>query len=403
MNEQREPGWTRHCARCGSALPAHSESCTECGARWERPDLSPGEVGHTIDVLSAAREAGRIPQFPFEATRQALEKLRGAAPRPRDAGGRRPSAPQTAAPAATPSGPRPTKRPPSPSRARALASRAPDARPATPAGPPLADTLRSWAARRQADILLYLGAFLLTAAAVTFVAYQGEAVGDLWRFVIVTAYTGAFLTAGLLLPRWERIREAGPVFLALGAVLVPIDLFALRAATSGGDLPSDVAILIGSAACAALYLTLAARGYGRWYTVPAVPAAMLAWGALGSVVNVPGGWFGAWYEVPAGVAWLVSSAVDWKPIRFLRRGAVTTSFVALLYSLGALGFDEANEWVLPVTLGIITAALAGGLPLRRSILAFAVLPLAAAATTAAALQAATDLGWPWYALAFGFA
>src|SRR5438093_1146978 len=47
--------------------------------------------------------------------------------------------------------------------------------PPPPPRRPLGEVLAEWSAARQADILLYLGAFLLSIAALIFVGYQGKA------------------------------------------------------------------------------------------------------------------------------------------------------------------------------------------------------------------------------------
>lgn len=410
----------RHCSNCGTDIPLQADKCPRCSAVWKAPNLEAGELGRTIDVLSAARTSNAIPQFPYEVTRQSLETILRQRIADRDerelaadaVPAREASAPiqsrsetDTASAASHARGSQAETATAAVTFQETPQRSAPirKAAPSKPSGPPLGEVLVAWAARRQADILLYLGAFLLTAAALSFVAYRGDTASGLLRFVIVSVYTVTFLSLGFSLRKRERVREAGPVFLAVGAILVPIDFFALRAAITGAQLPADVATLIGSATCSAFYFTLAARGFGKYYVVPAVPSAMLAWGALATVLELPASWFGAWYELPAAGAWVAASAISWKPAPLVRRGAVSTSFVALNYSFGASVLDGTNEWVLPVTLLIITCGLAGGFFFRRSVLGLAVLPLSASGAAIASLHAAVQIDWTWYALSVALA
>lgn len=64
-----------------------------------------------------------------------------------------------------------------------------------PPRPPRAD-LRQWAAARQADLLLYVGAFLLAVSAIIFVDYQGGALSDAAQAAIFAGYTGLLLQHG---------------------------------------------------------------------------------------------------------------------------------------------------------------------------------------------------------------
>jgi hypothetical protein len=262
-------------------------------------------------------------------------------------------------------------------------------------------TLAGWVAVRQADILLYLGAFLLSIAAIIFVAYQGDALNGPARFSILTAYSVAFLGLGLGLHRWERVREAGPVFLALGAILVPIDFIALRTQVlTHREVAPDVLWLVGSGTSALLYGLLAARGYGRVYAIPAVPAALAAWGSLGSVVRLPDDWFGAWFEGLGGA--LVVSALAarraWPGWRWQLGLALPLCAAALVYAhvAAATGAVE-HAAQLPLTYAFVTAAAAASHFFRRSPIALAALPAAVTMTFAAAVWAAVGLPYEWWA------
>ena len=104
-----------------------------------------------------------------------------------------------------------------------------------------------WAARRQADVLLYLGAFLLVISALIFTSSRDEALFGGWRVVVLAVYTAAFLAAGLLLRRWPRVREAGPVFLAIGALMTPLNFLLLYNEVLGDrEVPRAVVWFVGS-------------------------------------------------------------------------------------------------------------------------------------------------------------
>ena len=146
---------------------------------------------------------------------------------------------------------------------------------------PHAAAIGDWATRRQADVLLYVGAFLLVISALIFASSQDEALSGGWRVVLLVAYTAGFLLAGWLLRRRARVREAGPVFLAIGALMTPLNFLLLHSEVlSDQGVPGALVWFIASAYSAAFYGFLAARGLGRLYAVPAGIALLSAWGSL---------------------------------------------------------------------------------------------------------------------------
>ncbi|MFN0094016.1 MAG: hypothetical protein ACKVVT_04475 [Dehalococcoidia bacterium] len=281
---------------------------------------------------------------------------------------------------------------------------APEPEPAIPEPPREHRDLRKvalgWAAERQADILLYVGAFLLSVAAVVFVGYQGEGIGGGVRFAVLTAYAVAFLGGGLGLHRWERVKEAGPVFLGLGAILVPIDFVALRFLVFSRDqAPTDLLLLIASISCAALYFGLAARGYGRLYALAGGPAALLAWGALGSVVNVPAAWFGPWFMVIGSAPYLIGAS-RWSrdpAAPWVLLGGLVLGAASLIWTQAAIPLVGGQRWALPVAYGLALATVLAGFRWQRWAPAFAAAPVLASATAAAAWWAAAGLAPEWLA------
>ena len=100
---------------------------------------------------------------------------------------------------------RPGPKAPAPSPARPA--------PPKPEGP-------GWLAEQQANLLLYLGAFLIVIAALVFVSTSGEAISDAARMVLLVVGTLLLLAAGLFCLRFPRVQQAGVVFFAVGTLVV---------------------------------------------------------------------------------------------------------------------------------------------------------------------------------------
>lgn len=252
------------------------------------------------------------------------------------------------------------------------------------------------AAERQADILLYLGALLLSVSAILFVAYQGGALAGLARFVILSGYTIGFIVLGLVLHRWERVREAGPVFLLVGALLVPLQFVALRTQVlDEGTLPNNVLWLLGSTVAGGFYYVLAWRGLGRLYVIPAAITTYLAWGSLAWVLGLPDEWYGVWFiglVLPLHLA-AVRKMVPGR--RWVERLALTTAACAIVYAHvpAGSGFGDAGQ--LPAAYALLLSAAAAIVRMRPTVLALASLPALFALTAATTLWAGFDIGWWW--------
>jgi hypothetical protein len=152
--------------------------------------------------------------------------------------------------------------------------------------------LRNWAARRQADLVLYLGAFLLSISALIFVSYTGS--GGVVKSVLFGLYTLLFLVLGIQLLKWTRVQEAGPVFLASA----PSSFRQFRRAS---PTPTSSATMTcpGVSGCrvstAALYSLLAWRGFGALYWLPAGGAYFAAYASLGACLHFGPEWYGPWF------------------------------------------------------------------------------------------------------------
>jgi hypothetical protein len=404
----------RYCESCGTSFSFQLRRCPACGAEWTAPDEgSIPALARFLSTLGLARQRELLDAASYRRLKAEYERriavLRPvpAAPPEEPPAAAIPPAPavSAAAPAAAPI----ETPPPAPIERPAAAIPAPPAGPgraAIPARPAeprpsateMGRSVIGWAAERQADILLYVGAFLLSIAAVIFVAYQGEELSGGIRFAVLAAYAAGFLVIGLLLHRWERVKEAGPVFLALGAILIPIDFVALRTQVLGhGQLPDDVLWLIASSSCAALYLLLALRGYGRLYFVPVIPAVLVAWGSLASVLNLPLEWWGVWYLLAAAPGYVaaVSRQARWRPAPWLLWFSVVLGALATAWTHLVVGFGGDHHAAMPVADALATAGLATGLRWRADTPVLAVLPPLASLTAASAWWAAFGLGVEW--------
>ncbi|HEX5503330.1 MAG TPA: hypothetical protein VFW96_11965 [Thermomicrobiales bacterium] len=142
------------------------------------------------------------------------------------------------------------------------------------------------------NILLYLGAFFVVMAAVIFVAYSWRSLGGPAKAGLMLGFTAAFLGAGALCLRLPRVRLAGHTFLAIGALLTPLDIVALYTfVLRGQGLTASAVWAWGSLYCALFYGALAARRLGRAYAVAAVLAAVSAWVGALAALNPPEAWW----------------------------------------------------------------------------------------------------------------
>ena len=381
-----------YCQTCGAAFASSADApqCGECGRPWGGAG-EPGSVAGIAALLnwierwnregSLAATSYQLLRGRYESRLEALRELRGAAP----SAAARPASPAATRPVRTVPTDRAATRPP-------VRPRPP--RPPPPPRPPTID-LTKWAAERQADILLYLGAFLLVSSAIIFVNYQGAAITGGIRVAVLATYTAGFVAAGVLVRRWESAREAGPVFLLIGALFTPLNFVLLYVEIlDPRNVPVDVIWLAGSGYSGLFYAILAARGCGRIYAVPAVPALLIAWGALASVLSVPPEWAGAWYLALSVAITAFAARQGWLRLAVVA-GLAILAALAVLEALVAAAFADAHEAQLAASLVLLTGWLAVlGQAKRVPLL---LVPAAISATGAAvAILWAAELDPEWY-------
>ncbi len=369
----------RYCSACGAERPSDATVCAECGALDE--SIAIGQTAESVtallDEIDIWRAAGLLDAVSFERLRGYYERRRAELlPSP--------------APSAAPD--EPVAAPPDTAEARVLVP--PDSPP--PQRPP-ALSIGEWAARRQADILLYLGAFLLVSSALIFASSQDDALSGGWRVLLLAVYTAAFIAAGALLQRWPRVREAGPAFLAIGALLTPLNFLLLHNEVLGDrDVSGALVWFAASVYSTAFYAFLFARGHGRLYAIPAAIALLNAWGSLAVAVGLPLEWGGAWWMGFALAATVVLSYTR----RWSVAAAVPVAVIAalsLVIAILIVAFDASTEhgWQLPAASALLMALVAvAGWSLRQPLVLLAVVALAA--VTGLGVVWAAELPEQWY-------
>ena len=356
----------RYCATCGASFAPVTVRCPECGAPWRepRPREDVPSLTNLLSTIQGWRRDGLIDRVTFGVLRgeyhARLERVRP--PRPSTT---------AASPAATTAPPAP------PSSARRF-------------------ELREWAVERQADILLYLGAFLLVIAALIFVSSRGATFGGLARVTLLAGYTAGFIAAGVLVRRWERVREAGRVFLALGALLTPLNFLLIHIELlDQRGVSAETVWLVASVYSTAFYGALAARGYGRLYSLPAAVALFSGWAALFAVVDLPALWAGAWWMAAA-------TAITAAAARLRRLGIVVVvgaSVLALLSLLGAhlAATFEDHHAQLPLTYALLSVGVViGGWSWRQPVALLVATTTVIGATIATLWAAGANSEWYAY-------
>jgi hypothetical protein len=161
---------------------------------------------------------------------------------------------------------------------------------ATPARPQRSTFERfgaGWLPDQQANILLCLGAFLVVIATVIFVS-SSRTLGAEGNIAAMVAGTLAFGVAGAICRRVEKVQQAGAVFLAVCAILVPLDFLGAYVFffEEQGISPTGL-WLAGSLACSGLYLALSFLNIGRWYPVPSGLAMISSLRAASALLDLP--------------------------------------------------------------------------------------------------------------------
>jgi len=148
----------------------------------------------------------------------------------------------------------------------------------------------SWLAEQQANLFLFAGAFLVVVAALIYVGYSGQAVGGALKMALLIGYTLAFLAGGAICLTVPRVRVAGHVFVAVSAVLVPLNFVLAYNVFEERQLSAEALWLSGSLTSAALYAGVGALGLGRPYSFASGVALVSAALAFVSLAELPAEW-----------------------------------------------------------------------------------------------------------------
>ncbi len=397
----------RYCLNCGTENTRSADLCRRCGRRLRRTvdDETRGAafVLNELETLRDERELGddvylRLRDRYLPILRRVTEPaVRPAAPQP--------APPTPVAPSIAPARHvSPMPRVPSPApRAQAQPRRE---------GP-------GWLAEQQANLLLYLGAFLIVIAALVYVGYSGnQSLNDSVKMALLSAYTLFFLLTGVLCIRSPRVKQAGLVFFALGSLMVPINFVGAYGFFFADDNLDPTGLWLAGSICSALfYAATSYAGFGKWYSIPMIVAAysslVAALTLSGAPIEAYPGSFIALsfalalpYLLPLGkfsetfgpTGAIVANAVI--PLGLLTALVLTTQTSRpdgeVLYDL-----TLRTRWYFPPTVAIAalfywTQALAAGRVMRQFEESLSVIALAVSGAAAVALVYALDVGYQWY-------
>ena len=257
MAEQPDAFW--YCLSCGAENEAAAQFCHDCGAALqEQRGHDRQGVAFLLNELHALHAAGAFGDQTFlrlrERYREVLRQL-GAEAAPQ------PVAALEARPEREPAGVEQTAAP--------------------PAGP-------GWLAEQQANLLLYLGAFLFVIAALIFVSASADTISDGLRMALVVLGTLIFLAVGVFCLRIPRVQQAGIVFFGVGALTVPLNFAAAYAFfLADDDIDGTSLWLAGSLTSTLFYAAVSWLRMGRWYPVPMAAALGSSLAALLTLFDSP--------------------------------------------------------------------------------------------------------------------
>ena len=142
------------------------------------------------------------------------------------------------------------------------------------------------------NLTLFLGAFFVVIASLIFVGGAWQSLGAAAKALFMGVLTLAFIAGGLFCLRLPRVRPAGQTFLAIGALLLPLDGVGIYTLLLRGQLSGATTLALGAAICALFYGALALSGIGRVYAGAGIAALVVAWGGAIVASGMPDPWFG---------------------------------------------------------------------------------------------------------------
>jgi hypothetical protein len=180
-------------------------------------------------------------------------------------------------------------------------------------------------------------------AALVFVSASGTDIGGGARLAMLIAFTLGFLAVGATCYRFERVRTAGYTFVAVSALLVPLNFaaaynFVLE--EEGG--PGDTVWLAASAYSCLFYIVLGVLGLGRLYGFLSHVALVSAVAAAIAVSGLPIEW-----APPVFVALAIAvMPVAWRaPDRLVSTFRLPALLTAHVLVAGGLAASLLIEWI----------------------------------------------------------
>jgi hypothetical protein len=256
---------TRFCYSCGREVTGPVRWCSRCGSDLALTQrISTQGAAFVLNDLPSLLEAGLISPREAEVLHRYYRDSLTARTRPEAL--------------------RETTSPPP---QRRVTRPQPQPAPAQPRPASSQPSFGDWLTDQQANLLLYLGAFLILLATVVFVAYSHDQLDPHLETGILVAGTVAFLGAGAFCSGIGRVREAGTVFFGVGALLVPLTFAGAYAFIGNEQLNAETVWLLGSLTTALFYSSVSFTRLGRWYPLPAALALLSSLAAAHTLLDLP--------------------------------------------------------------------------------------------------------------------
>ena len=318
-----------YCGRCGTANPEERADCEQCRVMLETA-TNVRLTAVVLNELTALRCEGELAPDAHERLqaryhRRLMNHLR-----------------------------------PAPAYAPAPAPTAAAAAPPPVATGPAPSPIPSWLVEQAPNLLLYLGAFLVVMAALVFASTSRETISGAVQVALLTSITVAFLGVGWLCYRFPRVRVAGYTFVAVGALLVPLNFAAAyNFVLKEEGIAGDVVWLWASVYSSLFYILLAVLGLGLLYGFMSQAALVSAVAAAIAVADLPPEWAP---PVFIGLALVLLPAAWYGPERIRATFGLpsmvfahflTAASIAAAFSIAAADVD-ADSAAIPVTLAAAT-------------------------------------------------
>ncbi len=141
-----------------------------------------------------------------------------------------------------------------------------------------------------AQVLLYLGAFLIVAAGLIYASFNWDQLEGGQKLALLAATTVGFIVVGLALLGNDRVRPAAETFVGIGALLIPSNIIAAVTILSDTPLRATLALQIGAVLATLLYAVFGWRTSATIYRYAAVISASIAIGVLPASLGAHRGW-----------------------------------------------------------------------------------------------------------------